>query len=94
VGPEACRDGLSNTLVVVETANSSVTWTEPIDLSAEQMLFEIGAGDGSEVGSFHSRGANVVFGDGHVAFLPDSISPEELRGMATRDGGEAVSMDY
>jgi prepilin-type processing-associated H-X9-DG protein len=46
------------------------------------------------VGSFHAYGANVVFGDGHVTFLDDSLSPEELRAMATRDGGEAVSIDY
>ena len=37
VGPEGCRDGLSNTLLVVETANSSVTWTEPIDLSVAKL---------------------------------------------------------
>jgi prepilin-type processing-associated H-X9-DG protein len=35
-------------------------------------------------------GANVLFADGHVAFLADSISPEVLRALLTIHGGERL----
>jgi prepilin-type N-terminal cleavage/methylation domain-containing protein/prepilin-type processing-associated H-X9-DG protein len=41
-------------------------------------------------GSRHSRGANVVFADGHVSFLRDSIEPRLWQAIATRAGGEVV----
>jgi prepilin-type processing-associated H-X9-DG protein len=89
-GPSDCRDGLSNTLCVVETANSQVTWTEPTDLDSAQMLFEVKPGGDGEIGSYHAYGANVLYGDGHVLFLPDSIAPEQLEALSTRNGGETV----
>lgn len=89
-GSGDCLDGASNTLCVVESGNSQVTWTEPTDLSSQNMQFEIGVGNGSEVGSYHSRGANVLYVDGAVTFLPDSITKEELEALSTRNGGEAV----
>jgi len=47
----------------------------------------------NEIFSWHSGGANVLFMDGHVVFLRDSISTITLRGLITRDGGEVVSPD-
>lgn len=41
--------------------------------------------------SFHSGGANVVFADGHVAFVRDSISLPTFAALATRAAGEVVS---
>lgn len=42
-------------------------------------------------GSLHPGGANVVFGDGHVRFLSESISLGVWRVLGSRDGREAVS---
>jgi len=89
-----CRDGLSTTLCVVEVANSSVTWTEPQDLAADKMLFEITAGGRQEIGSYHLGGAHVLFCDGSVQFLSDATSPEELEALSTRDGGEQVAPPF
>jgi prepilin-type N-terminal cleavage/methylation domain-containing protein/prepilin-type processing-associated H-X9-DG protein len=48
-----------------------------------------------EVYSFHPGGANAVFADGHVQFLPASISVRVLAGFVTRAGGESVcANDY
>ena len=51
------------------------------------------AGNNDEIASFHPGGANILFGDGHVAFLKDSISPVTLRGLVTLAGGEVISSD-
>ncbi len=44
-------------------------------------------------GSAHPWGANTLFGDGHVAFVKDSIAVQTWRALGTRDGGEVVSAD-
>jgi prepilin-type N-terminal cleavage/methylation domain-containing protein/prepilin-type processing-associated H-X9-DG protein len=44
-----------------------------------------------EVYSFHTGGANVVFADGHVHFLRESINIRVLARLITRAGGEVVS---
>ena len=44
-------------------------------------------------GSAHPSGANVLFADGHVAFVKDSISLPTWRALGTRNGGEVVSGD-
>ncbi len=44
------------------------------------------------IGSGHTGGANVVFADGSVHFLPSSISLTVLQALGTRAGGEVVSL--
>ncbi len=46
-----------------------------------------------EIFSFHTGGAQVVYCDGHVAFLKASIDPRNLRKLITRAGGETVNPD-
>jgi prepilin-type N-terminal cleavage/methylation domain-containing protein/prepilin-type processing-associated H-X9-DG protein len=41
--------------------------------------------------SLHSGGANFLFGDGVVKFLPYGINPDVLAKLATRAGGEVIS---
>jgi prepilin-type processing-associated H-X9-DG protein/prepilin-type N-terminal cleavage/methylation domain-containing protein len=45
-------------------------------------------------GSGHGGGANVVFADGSVRFLSDSLSLSTLRALSTRAGGEVIAEDY
>ena len=47
--------------------------------------------DAVKAGKKH--GVNVLFGDGHVAFIKDSISLVTLRSLVTPAGGEVISSD-
>ena len=50
-------------------------------------------GPNDEPFSFHTGGCQAVFGDGHVQFLRDSISPQTLRALCTATGGETAGPD-
>jgi prepilin-type N-terminal cleavage/methylation domain-containing protein/prepilin-type processing-associated H-X9-DG protein len=47
-------------------------------------------GPHEELFSFHPGGAHVVFCDGHLAFLKQTLDPWELRKRVTRSGGEVT----
>lgn len=84
-------DGAAETLLVVESTDTSVLWTQPIDLDARPMTYLINNGP-EEVGSGHTGGANVVLCDGHVVFLPNDTSPMTVKAMTTIAGGERVKV--
>ena len=44
-------------------------------------------GPNSEIFSFHGNGANVVFADGHVVFLRESIGVDVLLALCSRSNG-------
>jgi prepilin-type N-terminal cleavage/methylation domain-containing protein/prepilin-type processing-associated H-X9-DG protein len=50
-------------------------------------------GPNDEIFSFHSGGANVLFADGHVAYLRDTLSPVVVASLVSRSGGE-TNLDY
>jgi prepilin-type N-terminal cleavage/methylation domain-containing protein/prepilin-type processing-associated H-X9-DG protein len=43
--------------------------------------------------SFHPGGVNMLFLDGHVQYIKDSISIPTFRALSTRAGGEVISSD-
>ncbi|MDG3005177.1 DUF1559 family PulG-like putative transporter [Paludisphaera mucosa] len=43
--------------------------------------------------SFHTGGVNMLFLDGHVQFVKDSVDQPTFRAISTRAGGEVVSSD-
>jgi prepilin-type N-terminal cleavage/methylation domain-containing protein/prepilin-type processing-associated H-X9-DG protein len=47
-------------------------------------------GNGGQIYSFHPGGANVVFADGHVTFIKESIAPVVLASIITRAAGDIV----
>ena len=61
------------------------------DCSSPFKPMNCGAND--EMFSFHSGGSNVVFADGHVTFLRESVTPQVLRALISRAGGETVNGD-
>jgi prepilin-type processing-associated H-X9-DG protein len=81
-------DGTSNTIMAVDAGDArAVVWTMPED-------WEIG-GEPTTDGLFghHSRGTNFAFGDGAVRFLKESIAPNLLKALLTRNGGEVISAE-
>jgi hypothetical protein len=95
-------DGTSNTIAVVE-AREAVPWTRPdseLQLDAEDQKPE----DARRVrralqalvkslGGHTPGGFNAMFCDGAVRFLRESIAPDTIRALISRDGGEVVSPD-
>lgn len=76
-------DGLSNTLVLVETL-PLVPWTKPVDVSDVMAAREVSVRP-SEGGFLVARG------DGKVVFIANSIDPQVWQALTTRAGGEAVN---
>lgn len=76
-------DDPSNTILLVEVTGSGVSWAEPRDLTLAEALKGINSGLGRGISSNHPGGVNVVFADGHMDFLSDTMTLEELRGLLT-----------
>jgi prepilin-type N-terminal cleavage/methylation domain-containing protein/prepilin-type processing-associated H-X9-DG protein len=72
---------------IINNNNSSPGTDGP---SACNWLAINNCGTNDEIFSFHTGGANVVFADGHVAFLRDSMSPVAVSALVSRAGGETI----
>jgi prepilin-type processing-associated H-X9-DG protein/prepilin-type N-terminal cleavage/methylation domain-containing protein len=53
-----------------------------------------GTGEVNEFSSRHPGGANFVFADGHVAFIPATIDRPVYKALATRAGGEPIPGEF
>jgi prepilin-type N-terminal cleavage/methylation domain-containing protein/prepilin-type processing-associated H-X9-DG protein len=131
-------DGLSNTILLTESAGRPYLYQQGKVVSSTPSLFVLGGGwvrpasafwlvgsdstgsvipgtacainctngqgftayppggfygtDGTgQIYSFHTGGANAVFGDGSVHFLDQSLSIATLAALVTRAGGETVT---
>lgn len=89
---ESFGDAPENTLLVVESHESGVSWLDPRDLPASALAKGVNG-----VGKFcfrseHVNGAHAVTADGKVHFLKDTTPTEQLEAMATVDGGEIVEL--
>ncbi len=96
-------DGLSNTIFVGErTADKKHLSTWVGMPPGEGCIPAIVSGsfyggfhnDGNKHGfsSHHNGGANFLLGDGSVKFIPETVSEEVIKAMATREGGESLSL--
>ena len=82
-------DGSSNTVAVVEV-KKPFCWMDP---TADLTLAEFSKGiNKGRAGSYHTGGCNVLVFDGSAHFLPDSTDTKTLRALATKNGGESVSL--
>jgi prepilin-type processing-associated H-X9-DG protein len=84
------RDGTSNTVLVVEVKNSGIHWVEPRDLHVTQMNPCINPPRGQGISSLHKGYANAAMADGGVKTLSEQLSPREVAGLLTIDGGEPM----
>jgi hypothetical protein len=76
-------DGTSNTLLAVE-ASRDIPWTKPEDIPFDSKPAP------PEVGGFTPDGFDVLFGDGSVRHLKNSINPMTFKALITRAGGEVI----
>jgi len=93
------KDGTSNTIVLVEVADSGIQWMEPRDLTLEQAARGVNSQLGLCFSAPHPlpgrktekpESANVAFADGSVTNLKNDFPLAELRKRLTHQGGEKV----
>ena len=87
-------DGKDRTIVLVETTGNLAYWMEPTDLDTGAISFRVNDPLAEGIQSNHSGGAHVLFADGSVHFLPDSISPADVEGLSTIGGDEKIDDIY
>ncbi len=80
-------DGLSNTIMYVESADT-VSWTAFNDFRFEPNAPLPAFGHPKIAG-----GSQVVFADGSVRFVRSSASPQAFKAAITRAGGEVSTLD-
>jgi Protein of unknown function (DUF1559) len=78
-------DGLSNTIIVVE-AEEGVPWTKPDELEFDPQKAM------PKFGKAHKGGFYVLFGDGSVRFLNESLDAQTMKALITMAGGEVVNI--
>ncbi|MGD9128236.1 MAG: DUF1559 domain-containing protein [Planctomycetia bacterium] len=82
---EEITKGVSNTPVLIEIDNSGIPWGEPRDVKLDDFLSGKLSWSESCVHTHRFflevpvRGRNVAFADGSVRFMPDDLTPEQLR---------------
>ncbi len=53
----------------------------------------INCNNGDEIYSFHTGGVNLLWGDGHVSFVRQSLEPLVLNAIISRSGGEVLNLE-
>jgi prepilin-type processing-associated H-X9-DG protein len=86
------KDGTSNTILAIEVAASGIHWMEPRDMTVDEAVDYITNPEASGQRHAHPGGVNVLLCDGSVQFIAETIDPQTLRALLTRDDGQAVSI--
>ena len=93
VGTRQAGDELTTTILVAEAPVSGISWLDPRDLFQAEMQFVVNGGFGTEIGSHHEGGANVLMADGMVRFLRDTTAADLIQGMTTASGQEPIPFE-
>ncbi len=87
------KDGLSNTILIVEVGRSDIHWAEPRDLDASNLVLPLVPDRLNQPGSQHDGVFLAAMADGSVHTLPITISPQTLHALISKDGAEVISPD-
>jgi hypothetical protein len=82
------NDGCSNTIMVIEVADSDTHWMEPVDLPIEEAIAHYTAPTNAKQYCNHKEGINFSLMDGSTHWMPVPTSAENLKALITVDGGE------
>jgi prepilin-type processing-associated H-X9-DG protein len=90
------RDGLSQTMMLVESGIGLATWTAggPSSVRGVDPATRPYLGPGGAFGGYHPGGANVAMADGSVKFVRETIDLALFEAMSTFAGGEPVPPDW
>jgi prepilin-type N-terminal cleavage/methylation domain-containing protein/prepilin-type processing-associated H-X9-DG protein len=79
-------------------SNPDAGWADPQSSYAVDTVCNgnqvINCKNNNEIYSFHTGGATVLFGDGHVVFLRNSTDVKVVCAMVTATGGEVIPGDF
>lgn len=84
---DAITDGISRTMVVVETPGDPVHWMEPRDISPAELLEQWHSPAATPR---HPQGIHVLKADGTVRGLETETPADRVRALTTVAGGEPV----
>ncbi len=89
----AVTDGLAHTVLIAERAGSEheSRWADGKNCFDQEQNTGINQSDDNEIYSKHPGTAGVVYCDGHVQFLSESIEQPVLIAILTKAGGEVVN---
>jgi hypothetical protein len=84
-------DGLNNTILLAEIAESDINWLEPRDLDVERMSFRANDTSRPSISTSRRTGPHVVFADRITGYrLTASLSEAALQSLITIGGGEKM----
>ncbi|QDU10616.1 DUF1559 domain-containing protein [Gimesia aquarii] len=78
------KDGMSNTIMALETAEDFQPWGDPTFLADPMHII------GPDKKTSQRDGNHILLGDNSVRFISKDIDPEILKALSTPDGGEEV----
>jgi hypothetical protein len=81
------HDGLTNTITIVETAESGVNWSQPREIQFNDAVRGINVPGILGISSRHRDTVLACFADGHAQFINDKIDPAVLKQLLQIDGG-------
>lgn len=83
------RDNPAETMVVLEAANCSANWMDPKkDIRMSQLTAGLNGPNKMGGRSSHMQGVNILMADQSIVRLdPNIVESDDLKGMATIDGG-------
>ncbi len=90
---EDIRDGTSNTIQLVECADSEILWIEPRDLSHQEAMRFDQTDSHPHPSSAHQKGGPLLalFGDGAVRSLSTQMSRDLYRSLLSINGGAPLA---
>ena len=80
-------DGTSNTILVGEVSQATISWMSPTDVSLDTFTR---IGDSGGFSSHHTGGVHVLMCDGTVRFINQNIDAPTLKALFTRAGNETI----
>ena len=87
-------EGASETVLLVEAADSGIHWMEPRDLKLDELDCTLNGPSTPGISSKHTEGVNVLFANASVRCLPRSTPASEIETMLTirrnSSGSESV----
>lgn len=89
------RDGLGTTMMVAETSRANGSWMAggPSTVRGLDRMQKPYVGKGRQFDGVKHRGALVLFADGSIRGIKETVNPRVFEAMSTIAGGERVSLD-